>query len=174
MQWIEFPQLTATTSAITDRDQKSTRQLRIIQATRVGVPKRRVVGHTRRRNPGDPERVASPPANRHPGFARDSTSIAIASALQNDRGASSAIPPCPRRVIPKWYHTQMALTVRTDPALEEALTSLSETEGASRQEIIRRAVLDRYERSGHSSRVVESTNRMVERWGDVLERLGSE
>jgi predicted transcriptional regulator len=68
----------------------------------------------------------------------------------------------------------MALTVRTDPALEEALTVLSETEGASRQEIIRRAVLDRFERSGHSARVVESTSRMVERWGDVLERLGSE
>jgi predicted transcriptional regulator len=68
----------------------------------------------------------------------------------------------------------MALTVRTDPALEEALTALSEVEGASRQEIIRRAVLDRFERSGHSARVVESANRMVDRWGDVLERLGSE
>jgi predicted transcriptional regulator len=68
----------------------------------------------------------------------------------------------------------MALTVRTDAALEEALTALAEVEGASRQEIIRRAVLDRFERSGHSARIVESTNRMVERWGDVLERLGSE
>ena len=68
----------------------------------------------------------------------------------------------------------MALTVRTDPALEEALTSLSKVEGISRQEIIRRAVLDRFERSGHVARVTGSTKNMVARWGDVLERLGSE
>jgi predicted transcriptional regulator len=68
----------------------------------------------------------------------------------------------------------MALTVRTDPALEEALSALSEVEGTSRQEIIRRAVLDRYERTGHGSRVAESTKKMADRWGDVLERLGSE
>jgi predicted transcriptional regulator len=68
----------------------------------------------------------------------------------------------------------MALTLRTDPALEEALTALVESEGASRQEIIRRAVLERFERSAHSTRVSESTRRMVARWGDVLERLGSE
>jgi len=40
----------------------------------------------------------------------------------------------------------MALTVRTDSVLEEALASLSKLEGISRQEIIRRAVLERYER----------------------------
>jgi len=68
----------------------------------------------------------------------------------------------------------MALTLRTDAALEEALSSLAETEGASRQEIIRRAVLDRYERSGHVARVSDSTQRMSARWGDVLDRLGSE
>lgn len=67
----------------------------------------------------------------------------------------------------------MALTVRTDPALEEALSSLAETEGASRQEVIRRAVLERYERMGHGSRVEASTKKMVNRWGDVLEQLGS-
>jgi hypothetical protein len=68
----------------------------------------------------------------------------------------------------------MALTVRTDALLEEALTSLSKFEGISRQEIIRRAVLERYERSDHVNRTNDSTRRMVERWGDVLERLGSE
>ena len=68
----------------------------------------------------------------------------------------------------------MALTVRTDPALEKALASLSKAEGISRQEIIRRAVLERFERSGHVTRVTGSTRRMVVRWGDVLERLGSE
>ncbi|MGC2486063.1 MAG: CopG family transcriptional regulator [Acidimicrobiales bacterium] len=68
----------------------------------------------------------------------------------------------------------MAFTVRTDPALEEALSALAQAEGISRQEIIRRAVLERYERSRHVSRVADATQRMSERWADVLERLGAE
>jgi predicted transcriptional regulator len=66
----------------------------------------------------------------------------------------------------------MALTVRTDEELERALTAMAASEGASRQEIIRRAILERYERGGHVAQVRESSNRMIERWGDVLVRLG--
>lgn len=77
-------------------------------------------------------------------------------------------------MIPKWYHLVMAFTVRTDAILEEALDALSKAEGLSRQEIVRRAVIERYEQSGHSARVNDSTARMVSRWGDVLERLGAE
>jgi hypothetical protein len=67
----------------------------------------------------------------------------------------------------------MALTLRTDAELEQALAALAESEGLSRQEVIRRAVLERYERAGHASRVGESADRMLERWGDVIDRLGS-
>lgn len=67
----------------------------------------------------------------------------------------------------------MAFTVRTDPALEAALTALASAEGASRQEVIRRAVLDRYERNVHDGRVDEASTRMMVRWADVLDRLGS-
>jgi predicted transcriptional regulator len=67
----------------------------------------------------------------------------------------------------------MAMTLRTDAELEEALRALADAEGASRQEIIRRAVLDRYQRAGHASRVEESSRRMLERWAHVLDRLGS-
>ena len=67
----------------------------------------------------------------------------------------------------------MAMTLRTDSLLEHALAQLSASEGVSRQEVVRRAVIDRLERSGHSAEVAESTHRMVERWGDVLDRLGS-
>lgn len=67
----------------------------------------------------------------------------------------------------------MAFTVRTDEALEQALDELVKEEGVSRQEIVRRAILERYERAGHARRIADSTDRMVERWGDVLDRLGS-
>ena len=67
----------------------------------------------------------------------------------------------------------MAITLRTDDELEHALDELSEREGLSKQEVIRRAVLDRYERAGHRQRVVAATDRAVARWGDVLDRLGS-
>ena len=65
----------------------------------------------------------------------------------------------------------MALTVRTDEQLERALDALAETEGTSKQEVIRRAVLERYERSGHSSRVDSSAKRMAARWGAKDARL---
>lgn len=67
----------------------------------------------------------------------------------------------------------MAMTVRTDEKLEQALAALSEEESASRQEIVRRAVLERYERSAHIGRVQDSSVRLLARWGDVLDRLGS-
>ena len=55
----------------------------------------------------------------------------------------------------------------------EVSINLAEDEGLSRQEIIRRAVLERYERAGHARRVADSTDRMIDRWDDVLDRLGS-
>jgi hypothetical protein len=67
----------------------------------------------------------------------------------------------------------MALTLRTDEELEQALAALAESEGLSRQEVIRRAVLERYERAGHRARVEASTDKLIDRWGDVLDRLGS-
>lgn len=67
----------------------------------------------------------------------------------------------------------MAMTLRTDRALDEALAALAAAEGASKQEIIRRAVLERYERAGHAAAVGESAARMIAEWGDVLDRLGT-
>lgn len=72
-----------------------------------------------------------------------------------------------------WYHRGVAMTLRTDAELENALAALAAAEGASRQEIIRRAVLERYERAGHAARIEDSSNRMIAKWGDVLDRLGT-
>lgn len=65
------------------------------------------------------------------------------------------------------------MTLRTDDELEQALTALAAAEGVSRQEVIRRAVLERYERGGHAALVRESSARLIDRWGDVLHRLGT-
>ena len=76
-------------------------------------------------------------------------------------------------VVSARYHDLVAMTLRTDDELERALTALAEVEGTSRQEVIRRAVLERYARSGHVARVEESAERLAERWSDVLHRLGT-
>lgn len=67
----------------------------------------------------------------------------------------------------------MALTLRTDAELDAALTELAESEGLSKQEVIRRAVLDMQDRSNHRARVAESSRRMLSQWGETLERLGT-
>lgn len=67
----------------------------------------------------------------------------------------------------------MAMTFRTDAEVDHALTSLADREGVSRQEVLRRAVLERYEWYVHAAKVEEAGSRLSERWGDVLDRLGS-
>ena len=67
----------------------------------------------------------------------------------------------------------MALTLRTDDELERALDLLCAQEGLSRQELIRRAVLERAERAGHREWVDAAAERAVARWGEVLHRLGT-
>ena len=34
--------------------------------------------------------------------------------------------------------------------------------------------MERFERAGHRDAVTQSASRMIDRWGDVLDRLGSE
>ena len=65
------------------------------------------------------------------------------------------------------------MTLRTDAELDRALRELSEREGTSRQEVIRRAVMERHQRAAHTERVAESSERLADRWADVLDRLGS-
>lgn len=67
----------------------------------------------------------------------------------------------------------MALTLRTDDELEHALDALVDAEGTSRQDVIRRAILDRYRQQSHVVAVQQSTAAMLEKWGDVLDRLES-
>ena len=65
------------------------------------------------------------------------------------------------------------MTLRTDDELDRALSELADAEGISKQEVVRRAVLERHARSTHQARVADSADRMLARWDDVLDRLGS-
>lgn len=67
----------------------------------------------------------------------------------------------------------MALTLRTDEELDRVLAELAASEGLSRQEIIRRAVLDRYERAGHRSRVDLVAGQALVDYAEALDRLGT-
>ena len=66
----------------------------------------------------------------------------------------------------------MALTLRTDNALEAALDALVEAEGVSRQEVIRRAVIDRAERTGRRRDLDVVLDAELPRYVEALERLG--
>jgi hypothetical protein len=65
----------------------------------------------------------------------------------------------------------MAMTLRTDAELENALAALAAAEGASRQEIIVGRCWSAT--SGHVERVADSADRVIAKWCDVLTRLGS-
>ncbi len=67
----------------------------------------------------------------------------------------------------------MALTLRTDSELEKALDALVKSEGGSRQEVIRRAVIDYWHRHELEVVVEECAARNVKMWADVIERLAS-
>lgn len=93
--------------------------------------------------------------------------------METSRRRPKAAGPPRRSAVPEWYHDGVAMTIRPDDDLDHALTVLAEAEGLSKQEVIRRSVMERYERAGHAARVADSTDQMMERWGDVLDRLGS-
>ena len=65
------------------------------------------------------------------------------------------------------------MTLRTDDELDAALTALATAEGVSKQEVLRRAVMERYERTSHRARVSASSERMLSTWSDTLDRLGN-
>lgn len=69
--------------------------------------------------------------------------------------------------------TSMAFTLRTDAELDAALAALADAEGLSKQDVVRKAVLELHARTLHKERVSASSARMRERWEQVLDRLGS-
>lgn len=119
------------------------------------------------------------------GFARSSAGggagchRASSSLMRRNPGRSDRADqrPTPVKQWHSWYHFGivgvMAMTLRTDEELDAALSELAAAEGISKQDVIRRAVLERHARAGHQARVTESGGRLAAQWRDVLDRLGS-
>ena len=85
-------------------------------------------------------------------------------------GAARRYSPCV--AVSKWYHPGMAFTLRTDGELDAALAALAEAEGLSH----RRSSAEPCSNATNAPDTrasADHTDRMVERWGDVLDRLGS-
>jgi hypothetical protein len=66
----------------------------------------------------------------------------------------------------------MAMTLRTDPELEQALTELADAEGTSKQEAIRRAVIEKRDRVSHRTRVDAIAGELIVEYAEALDRLG--
>ncbi len=66
----------------------------------------------------------------------------------------------------------MAMTLRLTEEEDAALVFLAEQQGVSKREATVRAIQESAQRLAHETRVAQATDRGLERWADVLERLG--
>jgi uncharacterized protein (DUF1778 family) len=66
----------------------------------------------------------------------------------------------------------MAINLRLDEEDSKLLRALAEAEHISMHEAVLRAVRRSAREIAHTDRVREATAEMIDRWGDVLDRLG--
>lgn len=65
------------------------------------------------------------------------------------------------------------MTLRTDAELDAALTELAERLRISKQEVIRRSVLELHERTSHRARIDAIGAEVMSEYAEALDRLGS-
>jgi uncharacterized protein (DUF1778 family) len=75
-------------------------------------------------------------------------------------------------VVPIWYHHIVAMNLRLDEEDSALLRALAEAEHVSLHEAALRAIRRSAREVAHTERVSEATAEMLDRWGDVLDRLG--
>ncbi len=75
-------------------------------------------------------------------------------------------------VVPLRYHPAMAINVRLSEAEEAVLESLARRAGRSKNDIIRIALVEKAARDEHRERVDASLDWALDRYGDVVRRLG--
>ncbi len=66
----------------------------------------------------------------------------------------------------------MAMTLRVDDELELALNQLAAAEGTSKQEVIKRAVIDRRDRIVRRELLERIADEALVEYADALDRLG--
>ena len=64
------------------------------------------------------------------------------------------------------------MTLRTDEELERALTELAEQEGVSKQEAVRRAVIEKRDRTVRRTRIDAIARDVIVEYAEALDRLG--
>jgi len=67
----------------------------------------------------------------------------------------------------------MAMTLRIDEELEKALSELSASEGLSRQEVVKRAILEKHRRTVRRERLDAVVSDLLVEYDDALRRLGT-
>jgi uncharacterized protein (DUF1778 family) len=75
-------------------------------------------------------------------------------------------------VVPIWYQDIVAMNLRLDEEDSALLRALAEAEHVSLHEAALRAIRRSAREVAHTERVSEATAEMLDRWGDVLDRLG--
>ena len=75
-------------------------------------------------------------------------------------------------MVPIWYHGMVAMNLRLDEEDSALLRALAEAEHVSLHEAALRAIRRSAREVAHTERVREATAEMLDRWGDVLDRLG--
>ena len=66
------------------------------------------------------------------------------------------------------------MTLRTDEELEAVLDHLTQVEGVSRQEVTRRALIERARKSTRRTQIAQLSREAMEEWAETLDRLGRE
>lgn len=74
-------------------------------------------------------------------------------------------------MVPLWYHLCVAINIRLTEAEEAALTELAAAEGVSKNDIVRRAILDRHARTIRRRDVDDATTWAREHYRSLLDRL---
>jgi len=75
-------------------------------------------------------------------------------------------------MVPDWYHDVVAMNLRLDEEDSALLRALADAEHVSLHEAVLRAIRRSAREVAHTARVREATTEMLDRWGDVLDRLG--
>lgn len=72
----------------------------------------------------------------------------------------------------KWYRLDMAMNLRLSGDEQDVLDRLARESGMSKNDVVRQALMEKAAREGHRAQVDRSLDWALDRYGDVVRRLG--